>query len=278
VIRAGGIKVFPRLVASDHGASFERSIIASGVESLDTLLGGGIERGTSTLLTGPPGSGKSTLALQYAAAVAARGEHAAAFIFDETKAALLARSMGLGVQLKEGNGPGELLIRQIDPAEISPGEFVHAVQESVERDNARVVIIDSLNGYLNAMPDSSYLTSQLHELLSYLNNRGVATFLVVAQSGMMGSNMMSPVDASYLADSVVLLRYFEHEGRVKKAISVLKKRTGAHEESIREMWFDASGVHLSEPLLGLRGVLTGVPVELRPGRQSGPESSQDHDA
>jgi circadian clock protein KaiC len=278
VIRAGGIKVFPRLVASDHGASFERSIIASGVESLDTLLGGGIERGTSTLLTGPPGSGKSTLALQYAAAVAARGEHAAAFIFDETKAALLARSMGLGVQLKEGNGPGELLIRQIDPAEISPGEFVHAVQESVERDNARVIIIDSLNGYLNAIPDSSYLTSQLHELLSHLNNRGVATFLVVAQSGMMGSNMMSPVDASYLADSVVLLRYFEHEGRVKKAISVLKKRTGAHEESIREMWFDASGVHLSEPLLGLRGVLTGVPVELRRGRQSGPESSQDHDA
>jgi circadian clock protein KaiC len=272
VIRSGGITVFPRLVASDHSASFERSLIASGVESLDTLLGGGIERGTSTLLTGPPGSGKSTLALQYAAAAAARGDHAAAFIFDETKGALLARSMGLGLQLTEGNGPGELLIRQINPAEVSPGEFVHAVQESVERDNARVVIIDSLNGYLNAMPDSSYLTSQLHELLSYLNNRGVATFLVVAQSGMMGSNMMSPVDASYLADSVVLLRYFEHEGRVKKAISVLKKRTGPHEESIREMWFDDRGIHLSEPLLGLRGVLTGVPVELRSERRSGPES------
>jgi circadian clock protein KaiC len=154
------------------------------------------------------------------------------------------------------------MVRQIDPVEISPGEFAHVVRESVERDKARVVIIDSLNGYLNAMPQNNYLTSQLHELLSYLNNHGVATFLVVAQSGMMGTNLVSPVDASYLADSVVMLRYFEHAGKVKKAISVLKKRTGAHEESIRAMWFDGGGIHLTEPLLRLRGVFTGVPVEL----------------
>jgi circadian clock protein KaiC len=262
VIRRGGISVFPRLVAADHSVSFTRALIPSGVTKLDTLLGGGIDRGTSTLLMGPPGSGKSTIALQYAASAAERGEHAVAFIFDETRGALLARSEGLGLRLVEGVGPGRILIRQIDPVEISPGEFAHIVRESVERDHARVVIVDSLNGYLNSMPQGNFLTSQLHELLSYLNNRGVATFLVVAQSGMLGSNMVSPVDASYLADSVVLLRYFEHQGKIKKAISVMKKRTGGHEESIREMWFNGEGIHLSEPLLRLRGIFTGVPVEL----------------
>jgi len=262
VIRTGGIRVFPRLVASDHMTDFAREMIPSGVRTLDSLLGGGIERGTSTLLMGPPGCGKSTIAMQYAVAAAERGDHAVAFAFDETKAALLARSTGLGLRIVEGTGAGQVMIRQIDPVEISPGEFAHVVRATVEEHDARVVVIDSLNGYLNAMPHSNYLTAQLHELLSYLNNRGVATFIVVAQSGMMGSNMTSPVDASYLADSVVMLRYFEHGGRIKKAISVLKKRTGAHEESIREMWFDEAGIHLSEPLLGLRGVLTGVPVDV----------------
>jgi circadian clock protein KaiC len=261
-IRTGGINVFPRLVAADHNAAFQRALIPSGVTLLDRLLGGGVERGTTTLLIGPPGCGKSTIALQYAVAAAERGDHAVAFIFDETKAALLTRSTGLGLQIPEGAAAGEIMVRQIDPVEISPGEFAHVVRESVERNGARVVIIDSLNGYLNAMPQNNYLTSQLHELLSYLNNRGVATFLVVAQSGMMGSNMASPVDASYLADSVVMLRYFEHAGKIKKAISVLKKRTGAHEESIRELTFDSRGIHLSEPLLRLRGVFSGVPVEL----------------
>lgn len=262
VIRTGGLQVFPRLVASAHRAPFERGLIPSGVQTLDRLLGGGVEHGTSTLLIGPPGCGKSTLAMQYAAAAANRGDHAAVFAFDETKTALLARSAGLGLQLPEGCAAGEVMIRQIDPVEISPGEFAHIVLESVEKNGARVVVIDSLNGYLNAMPLSNYLTAQLHELLSYLNNSGVATFLVVAQSGMMGSNMTSPVDASYLADSVVILRYFEYAGKIKKAISVLKKRTGAHEESIREMYFDANGIHLSEPLLSLRGILTGVPVDI----------------
>ena len=262
VIRRGGIHVFPRLVAAEHTSSFDRSAIASGVAALDALLGGGVNPGTSTLLIGPPGCGKSTVAFQYAAAAAARNDHAAAFIFDETKGALLTRCRGLGISFREGTGPGELLIRQVDPSEVSPGEFAAVVREAVEDNRARVVIIDSLNGYLNAMPQNSYLISQLHELLSYLNNHGVATFLVVAQSGMLGSNMMSPIDASYLADSVVLLRYFEHGARVRKAISVVKKRTGPHEESIREIWFDKDGLHLSDPLLQLRGVLTGSPVEV----------------
>jgi len=173
------------------------------------------------------------------------------------------RSHGLGLTINEGMGAGQIQVQQIDPAEISPGQFAYMVRESVEENNARVVVIDSLNGYLNAMPADRFLTAQLHELLAYLSNRGVATFIVVAQNGMMGSSMQSPVDASYLADSVIMLRFFEHAGQVKRAISVLKKRTGVHEESIRELSFDGQGIHLSKPLLQLRGVLTGVPVEVQ---------------
>jgi circadian clock protein KaiC len=269
-----GIVLFPRLVAAEHGAEFDASLIESGVTALDELLGGGVERGTSTLLVGPPGSGKSTIALQYAAAAAARGDHSATFIFDETKAALLTRSQSVGLRIREGRGPGAIAIRQIDPAEISPGEFAAIVRKAVEEDAARVVIIDSLNGYLNAMPQDNFMTAQLHELLSYLNNKGVTTFMVVAQTGMLGV-MTSPVDASYLADSVVLLRYFEHAGSLKKAISVMKKRTGGHEGSIRELWFNGEGIHLSEPLLQLRGILTGVPVEANAGAsQATPASAR----
>jgi circadian clock protein KaiC len=260
-ITRGGLQVFPRLIAAHHGAAFKRGLIASGVQELDTLLGGGVERGTSTLLSGPPGCGKSSIALQYALAATERGEHAAVFMFDETKAALLARTAGMGLRISEGRGGGEVLLAQINPVEMSPGEFTQAVRESVERDEARVVVIDSLNGYLNSMPQNNFLTAQLHELLSYLNNHGIATFLVVAQSGLIGSNMASPVEASYLADSVVLLRYFEYGGMVKKAISVLKKRTGPHEDAIRELRVDGRGIHLSAPLLELRGVLTGVPTD-----------------
>jgi circadian clock protein KaiC len=261
-IRKGGLEVFPRLTAAEHGVQFDRTAIASGVAALDELLGGGVDRGTSTLLVGPPGCGKSTVSVQYAAAAAARGEHAAIFAFDESRSILLARSRGLGVQIKEGRGPGQIMIRQIDPAEISPGEFAQLVRKSVQDDHARVVVIDSLNGYLNAMPEDQFLTAQLHELLSFLNNEGVATFLVVAQTGLMGGNMRAPVDASYLADAVVMLRMYEHLGKVKKAISVLKKRSGSHEEAIRQIWFDTDGIHLSEPLIQLRGILTGVPVEV----------------
>jgi circadian clock protein KaiC len=262
VVRKGGLMVFPRLSVGEHVETTGRQFIESGVTDLDALLGGGIERGTSTLLMGPPGSGKSSIALQYTIAAAKRGDHGAIFAFEETKAATRVRSRGLGLAINEGTNPGEIDVQQIDPAEISPGQFAHMVRESVENNHARVVVIDSLNGYLNAMPADRFLTAQLHELLAYLSNRGVATFIVVAQNGIMGSSMQSPVDASYLADSVVMLRFFEHAGRVKKAVSILKKRTGSHEESIRELSFDGRGIHLSAPLLQFRGVLTGVPVEV----------------
>jgi circadian clock protein KaiC len=260
-IRRGGIEVFPRLIAAEHGADFRRDTVPSGIPELDALMGGGIDRGTATLVAGPPGSGKSTISLQYATAAAARGDHAAVFAFEESKAILLARAAGIGMRIEEGRGPGQVMVRQVDPTDIAPGEFAHIVCRAVEEDNARVVVIDSLNGYLNAMPDNRSLLVQLRELLSYLHNHGVATFLVTAQSGMMGAAMRSPVDTSYLADAVVMMRLYEHKGKVKKAISTLKKRSGPHEESIRRIWFDADGIHLSEPLAELRGILTGVPVE-----------------
>jgi circadian clock protein KaiC len=265
----GGLCVFPRLVAAEHHEEFARAPVASGVQALDSLLGGGPHRGTSTLLVGPAGSGKSTVAVQYAVAAARRGEKAVIFAFDESAATLEARSEGLGIDVQGMLRAGVLMIRQIDPAEMSPGEFAFRVQQVVSEDNARVVVIDSLNGYMNAMPEERYLTAQLHELLSYLGRRGVATIMVVAQHGMFGANMHSPVDTSYLADSVVLFRYFEYGGKVKKAISVIKKRSGAHEESIRELIFNADGIQLSAPLENFHGILTGVPTEMdRPDRDS----------
>ncbi len=261
-IEKGGVFIYPRLIAAEHGVPFRREPIRSGVSTLDTLLGGGPDRGTSTLLMGPAGSGKSTVAVQYAVAAAARGDHAAIFAFDESSATLEARSAALGIRLAEGTQKGQVKIQQIDPTEVSPGEFTYLVRRSVERDGARVIVIDSLNGYLNAMPDEHFLTAQLHELLTYLGRQGVTTLMVVAQHGIVGMNMISPVDTSYLADSVVLFRYFEYAGKIKKAISVMKKRSGAHEESIRELRFNADGIHLSEPLSNFRGILTGVPQEL----------------
>jgi circadian clock protein KaiC len=258
-IREGGLVVFPRLVASEHSEPFARDRIKSGVTALDALLGGGPDRGTSTLLMGPAGSGKSTIAVQYAVAAAARGDHAVIFAFDESPPTLEARTAALGIKLNEGSKPGQVKVQSVDPAELSPGEFAWMVREAVENDHARVVVIDSLNGYMNAMPEERFLTAQLHELLSYLGRQGVTTLMVVAQHGMLGTYMQSPIDTSYLADSVVLLRYFEYAGKVKKAISVVKKRSGAHEESIRELRLDKKGIHLSEPLTQFRGILTGVP-------------------
>jgi len=266
-VRKGGLEVFPRLTASEHGVPYTREIVASGVTQLDALFGGGINRGTATMLVGPPGTGKSTVALQFCAAAAVGGHHAAVFTFEESRSLLVDRCEGLGIPLQAALDSGRISVRQIDPTEVSPGQFAQMVRRSVEVDGARIIVIDSLNGYLNAMPEELALTVQLHELLNYLNNYGVATFLVAAQAGMMGPNMRSPVDASYLADAVVVFRMFEHQGRVKKAISVLKKRSGRHEESVRQIWFDAQGVHLSEPLLHLRGVLTGLPVDITPGAQ-----------
>jgi circadian clock protein KaiC len=260
-IRRGGLEVFPRLSASEHRQTFPRDPLASGVASLDQLFGGGIDRGTATLLIGPPGTGKSTVALQFSAAAAQRGDHAAIFTFEEARELLLDRCDHMGIPIRQGVEDGVISVQRIDPTSLSPGEFAQKVRAAVEHQGARVVVIDSLNGYINAMPEERALTVQLHELLSYLNNRGVATFLIAAQAGMMGPNMRSPVDASYLADTVVMFRLYEHRGHVKKAISVLKKRSGRHEESVRQMWFDSQGVHLSSPLLHLRGVLVGVPVD-----------------
>jgi circadian clock protein KaiC len=209
---------------------------------------------------GPAGSGKSTVAVRYAVAAAERGDHAVVFAFDESLATLEARTAGLGIALKSGVQKGSVKLEQVDPAELSPGEFVHRVRTSVERDQAKVVIIDSLNGYLNAMPEERFLIAQLHELLAYLAIRGVTTIMVVAQHGLLGTQMQTPVDTSYLADSVVLFRYYEIEGQVKKAISVIKKRSGQHEEYIRELIFSDKGISVSAPLKEYRGILSGLPV------------------
>ena len=257
----GGLRVFPRLVASEHAEAFERTPVPSGVQALDDLLGGGPDRGTSTLLMGPAGCGKSTVSVQYAVAAALRGEKAVIFAFDESTGTLEARSKGIGLPITEVMRSGKLVVRQVDPAELSPGEFVHLVREAVEVEDARLIVIDSLNGYLNAMPEERYLTAQLHELLTYLGRRGVTTILVVAQHGLLGSQILSPVDASYLSDSVVLFRYFEYAGEVRKAISVMKKRSGRHEGYIRELEMDQTGLRFSEALTDFHGILTGVPVE-----------------
>ncbi|WP_397568965.1 ATPase domain-containing protein [Schlesneria sp. T3-172] len=261
VIRQGGLKVFPRLVAADHSEPYRKGPIQSGVAALDDLLGGGPDRGTSTLLVGPAGSGKSSVAVQYAVAAANRGDHAAIFAFDESLATLETRTSALGIQLKQGLSKGEVRVQQIDPTEMTPGEFVSLVRHAVEVDSARIVVIDSLNGYLHSMPEEKFLTPQLHELLTYLGRQGVTTLMIVAQHGMIGSCMQTPVDTSYLADSVVAFRFFEYGGQVKKAISVVKKRSGAHEETIRELRFDSNGIHLSEPLTHFRGILNGVPID-----------------
>ena len=261
-IARGGLQVFPRLVASEHTLPLTQTRIPSGLVALDDLLGGGIEKGTSTLFVGAPGTGKSSVAVQFAVAAARRGETAALFIFDESVNTLRTRSKGLGMDLGAFIDSGRIRVRQVDPAELSPGEFVHEIREAVEQHGATMVVIDSLNGYLNAMPDERFLIVQLHELLTYLGQHGVATMLIGAQHGLIGMQMQTPVDASYLADSVLLLRYFEDGGEVKQAISVLKKRGGAHERSIRAFSLDAQGIHVGAPLRNFRGILTGVPVPI----------------
>jgi circadian clock protein KaiC len=256
----GGLSVFPRLVASEHPGQAPNEKLPSGLKELDELLGGGVERGTSTLFVGAPGTGKSTVAVQFALAAARRGECAAFFIFDESINTLRTRCQGMGMDLDPYIESGHILLRQVDPAELSPGELVHLIREAVTKRNANVVVLDSLNGYLNAMPDERFLIVQLHELLTYLGQAGVATLLIGAQSGLIGSQMQSPVDASYLADAVVLLRYFESEGEVRQAISVMKKRGGAHERTIRDFRLSERGIDVGPPLREFRGILTGVPV------------------
>lgn len=259
VINSGGLDVFPRLVAADHRHETKHEPVSCGIAGLDALLGGGMHRGTSNLLIGPSGSGKSTLALQYALAAARRGEYTLYFAFDESAATMTTRAESIGMDLKQQVARGRLMIQQIDPAEMTPGEFAHRIRRAVEREKARVVVLDSLNGYQHAMPDERFLMTQLHELLTYLGQQGVLTIMVLAQHGLLG-HMESSVDLTYLADTVILLRYFESAGKVKKAISVIKKRTGSHEDAIREYAIGAGGARVGEPLTEFHGILTGTPV------------------
>lgn len=259
-IETGGVRVFPRLVAAEHRRRGESQRVPSGNAALDALLGGGLDTGTSSLLIGPAGSGKSTVAMQFAIAAAERGEKTAFFVFDESVRSLAMRARGVGFPIDRHMEDGTILVRSVDPGELSPGEFITLIRDAVEQGGARIVVIDSLNGYINAMPEERFVLVQLHELLAYLGQLDVTTLLVSAQLGLIGQ-MHTQVDVSYLADNVLLLRYFEAGGTVRQAISVLKKRTGLHERSIRELCITDHGLRISDPLRQFRGILTGVPQE-----------------
>jgi circadian clock protein KaiC len=257
-IKKGGLSVYPRLTAAEHRGSAADEHVSSGNAALDELLGGGLERGTNALLLGAAGVGKSSLALTYAVAAADRGERAVFFAFDEGRGTVEARARTLGLPLQAKVEEGLIRFQQIDPAEMSPGEFAANVRHSVEVDGARVIVIDSLNGYLNAMPDERFLILQMHELLTYLGQRGVLTILVLAQHGLVGP-MDTPLDISYLSDSVLMLRYFEVAGSVRRALSVVKKRSGHHEHSIREFRLSSGGIKVGPPLRSFSGIFTGTP-------------------
>jgi circadian clock protein KaiC len=257
-IEKGGLKIFPRLIAAEHHKAFVGEFVPSGNPKLDQMLGGGLERGTNALLIGAAGVGKSSVALTYAIAAAERGEHAVFFAFDEGRGTVEARARTLGLQLEKHVRSGLVRFQQVDPAELSPGEFAANVRNSVEVDGARLVIIDSLNGYLNAMPDERFLVLQMHELLTYLGQQGVLTILVLAQHGMVGP-MDTPLDISYLSDAVLMLRYFELAGTVRRALSVVKKRSGHHEHTIREFRLSRAGISLGPPLKEFSGIFSGNP-------------------
>ncbi|MEC5079414.1 ATPase domain-containing protein [Xanthomonas oryzae] len=259
-ISTGGMRIYPRLIAADHHPPFVGEPVRSGVERIDALLHGGPLRGTSTLLTGSAGSGKTNLALQFVVAACERGEHCCVLEFDERTGTLLKRAEGLGMNLRKYLDSGLLELHQMDPAELTPGEFAWAVRGSVEERGCRILVIDSLNGYLASMPQEKQLMLQMHELLSYLNQSGVTTFLINPQQGLVGSmGTNSTLNVSYMADTVILLRFFEAKGRIRKALSVIKNRSGAHEDAIRELRIGSGGLQLSEPLEKFHGVLTGTP-------------------
>jgi len=258
VIETGGIRVFPRLVSAEHRTAFKRETVPTENAALNDLLGGGLQRGASNLILGPAGTGKSLITLSFVKSAIERGENAAMFVFDEELGLLFERAKGLGIDLTRMSDSGRLVIEQIDAAELTPGEFSERVRRCVEIYKARTVVIDSLNGYQAAMPEEQALVLHMHELLQYLNRQGASTFLTVAQHGLVG-DMKAPVDVTYLADTVILLRYFEALGRVRRAISVVKKRTGFHEDTIREFVIGKNGISLGAPLVGFQGVLRGVP-------------------
>jgi circadian clock protein KaiC len=257
-IRTGGIVVFPRLIAAEHRKRYARTQVKTDIPEFDTLLGGGIDMGSSTLVLGPAGTGKSTFVLQFIKAAVGRGEKSAFFVFDEELGLLFDRTRKMGFDLEKMRDSGYLHIEQVDAAELSPGEFSHRVRHLVDIAQAKTVVIDSLNGYQSAMPEEHALILHIHELLQYLNRQGAATYLTVAQHGLVG-DMKSPVDVTYLADTVILLRFFEALGKVRRAVSVIKKRTGSHEDTIREYSIGNSGLNLGAPLDGFQGVLRGVP-------------------
>jgi circadian clock protein KaiC len=260
-ITTGGVNAFPRLVAGEHHTQFARRQLSTGIREFDALLGGGIDAGSSTLILGPAGTGKTLIGTNFAMAAIARGEKAALFIFDEELGLLFDHMKGLGFNLEAARARGNLTIAQIDAAELSPGEFAHRVRKTVEAEQIKTVIIDSLNGYQAAMPEEHSLLLHVHELLQYLNRQGATTFMTVAQHGLIGE-MQAPVDITYLADTVILLRYFEAGGNVRRAISVIKKRTGSHEATIREYRISRDGLSLGEPLEAFQGVLQGQPIYL----------------
>ncbi len=259
LIATGGLRIFPRMIAAEHRAQFRHGPVSSGIEELDALCGGGLDRGTTTLILGPVGTGKSTLTLQYAVRMAALGEPCMIFTFDETRGVMLDRAKALGFGLEKAIQSCTIAVQQVDPAELSPGEFAVRILDGVKA-GCKLVAIDSLNGYLNAMPGEKYLNNQLHELCSYLNQQGVVTILILAQHGL-ATAAEAPVDLSYLSDTVITLRYFEAFGEVKQAIAVVKKRSGAHEKTIREFKLvSGKGIVIGEPLKQFQGILTGEPI------------------
>lgn len=268
-----GVAVYPSLVADEHVRPHERTSVASGVPVLDRMLGGGLVRGTSAMILGPAGAGKSSLALQYANVATANGEHVAYFAFDETKDTLLDRANGLATQASNAIGAGRMHWERINPSRVSPGELIWKVRRQVEDHDAAVVIIDSVNSYLETMHEEASLLLQLHELLSYLSNRGVLTILIVGQSGLL-DNVHDPLDVGFISDTVILVRFFEADGAVRKAISVVKKRPGQHDTSIQEFSLAPDGVVVGPRLAGFEGVLTGVPRIAR-GSASGPTVEHD---
>jgi circadian clock protein KaiC len=260
VIRRGGISLFPRLIAAEHADGVKTAEpLLSGIAELDQLLGGGLDRGTNTLFMGPSGSGKSSLAMQFVMAALDRSERALFVTFDETKAILTKRAAGMGWHLDQPIASGQLLLEQVDPAELSPGELTGMIRKRVEADGVGIVVLDSLSGYQNAIPAEQFMLLLMHEMLTYLNHRGIVTILTLAQHGLLGS-MQSSVDLTYLSDSVLLLRFFEAAGKIRRAISVLKKRTGRHEDEIREYRFDTRGIRVGPPLTDFQGVLSGTPT------------------